>query len=417
MKILILNGYSDSNKGDLAITEATVSALKEVHSPSSITIHSVFPEKDPDFSYHNRFMHENGVEIREMVVPSPYIKQDTTIVDNFLALYRLFASYFCLLLYRVGLGSLVRRLSVRKYNSLQDFFSADLVYMKGGQFIYNDQGGLRGLLYLFRMLTPLYLRKNITILGQSIGPIKGRVGSWLTKSALARAKKIYSREEDTYRYLTNSLKLNNVDKIPDLAFFYSLSREDLLDKGEGKVGITVVNWSFPESNKKEEHLANYKSSMVSAINHLIGEYGYRVDLVPQVTVKHHGHSDMDLINEIYREVGSENLNIVTGDLSPKEMVRLYAGYEFVIGTRLHSCILALCAGTPVIAIKYQGYKTDGVMNEVGLKNYVLDIYALERQSIIEKIVLLMKERTVLNKRIEENVHCMAKVIMEKVRSA
>ena len=57
----------------------------------------------------------------------------------------------------------------------------------------------------------------------------------------------------------------------------------------------------------------------------------------------------------------------------------------VIGTRLHSCILALCANTPVLAIKYQGYKTEGVMAAAHLSEYVLDIYTVKDYEIIEKI--------------------------------
>lgn len=417
MKVLLLNGYSDSNKGDLAITEATVSLLKSKHPSCDIVLHSVFSINDEDFNYHNRFMKEQGVIVRQMIVPSPYIKPETNAADNVRAFIRLFKSYFLLLVYRNGFSKWVNKFSKKESDSLADFFTADYVYMKGGQFIYNDQGGIRGGLYLFRMLTPFFFRRDIVVLGQSIGPIEGKFANWLARLALSRAKVIYSREEVTSQYLTHNLKLVNVDRIPDLAFYYASRQiEDNKDKVSNRVGVTVVNWSFPESDNKTDKLKRYSDSIVNTVAYLIDDCGYEVDLIPQVTVKHHGSSDLDLIEKISKRVNSGNVNVIREDLSPQEMVDLYASYKFIIGTRLHSCILALCAGTPVIAIKYQGYKTQGIMAEVGLEDYVLDIYDISADAIRGKISKLCKERELLAKIISRKVISIRKEILEKSQS-
>lgn len=383
MKILILNGYSDSNKGDLAITDATVSLLKSKNPGAEIILHSVFSKSDSDFNEHNRFIAKTGIKVRQMIVPSPYIKETTSKLDHIYALTRLISSYALLAIYMLGLKKTVKKISLHHYESLNDFFTADKVVMKGGQYIYNDQRGIRGILYLLRMLTPLALRNDIVLLSHSIGPIQGKIGTLISKKLLAKAKTIYAREDVTFNFLTKTLKLHNVRHIQDMAFYYHKTKPT--EATSNKIGVTVVNWNFPEAENREQSRKAYVAALVSTITQLINKQGFEVELVPQVTVRHHGASDVDLMHEISAQVQSSSLKIVDSDLSPQALVDLYSGYKMVIGTRLHSCILALCANTPVLAIKYQGYKTEGVMAAAHLSEYVLDIYTVKDYEIIEKI--------------------------------
>jgi colanic acid/amylovoran biosynthesis protein len=55
-----------------------------------------------------------------------------------------------------------------------------------------------------------------------------------------------------------------------------------------------------------------------------------------------------------------------------------------VGTRFHSVILSLAAGTPALAISYHGYKTKGIMEMLDLGELVFDIDNLEQASL-EKV--------------------------------
>ena len=72
------------------------------------------------------------------------------------------------------------------------------------------------------------------------------------------------------------------------------------------------------------------------------------------------------------------------------MMQIYKRCKFLIGTRLHSCILAANVETPVIAIRYQGYKTQGVMEELGLENLILDIHTINYIELNQKIDFVLK---------------------------
>lgn len=376
-KILITNGYSDSNKGDLAITLGTIEALKSAFTGAHITLQSVYSKKDPQFDFHNRFVRAQLDAIQEMIIPSPYVESaKSSLASHLLASMRLTLSYLGLFLHLVKLSSLTRFLNKNQDESINEFYTADLVVMKGGQYIYNDQGGVRGFLYLIRMLTPLFLRKDIIIMGQSIGPIQGKLSKSLTKLALKRAKSILAREQKTIDYLKSDLGVfHNVQPIPDMAFFFSTEIASVsVQDGPPLIGITVVNWYFPGEKNIEKCRESYAEKIAITVNTLNKENSYNFVFIPQVTVEHHGESDLQMIDKIVRKLDADvEHSVIKEDLSIDKILKTYKKCRLLIGTRLHSCILALCANTPVIAIRYQGFKTEGIMRSLGLEHNVIEI--------------------------------------------
>ncbi len=115
--------------------------------------------------------------------------------------------------------------------------------------------------------------------------------------------------------------------------------------------------------------------------------GYRIALFPQVTVKHHGESDMDVIERLADRLKLADISsvIISNDMWPDEFSYLYSRCEMLLGTRLHSCILAACAYTPVVAIRYQGFKTQGVMKSLGIGQFVHDINNVTSEELISSL--------------------------------
>ena len=48
-----------------------------------------------------------------------------------------------------------------------------------------------------------------------------------------------------------------------------------------------------------------------------------------------------------------SLTIERAGQTPEEAIERYGGFDLVIGSRLHSALLALCAGVPALALGYQ----------------------------------------------------------------
>ncbi|OQW88888.1 MAG: hypothetical protein BWK72_08120 [Rhodoferax ferrireducens] len=392
----MLHGYSDSNKGDLAIVVASIHALRQLYPHAEIALQTVFPRDDPDFDFHHRFVTQLGITVEPMGIPSPYSDaQQHSFMRNLSAMWTLARS------------TLIQKLlfawpSMRKSfpgssKSLDQLRSADVVLLKGGQYIYNDQGGLRGLLYLWRILYPIkvarQLGKPVVMLGQSVGPVIGDRAKGMVSKALATCQRLMVRE-DLSAQLMETMGLKEITVVaPDMAFL-TVPRKPTAASVEisrlvhGQwLGVTVVNWNFPGAEDPKARRAAYEAALANVCERAFRTFGVGIALFPQVTVRHHGESDMDMIRRVEAVLHFRGVDVlsIADDLWPDEFSFLYGRCRVLLGTRLHSCILAACAGCPVIAIRYQGYKTEGVMKGLGLEQYVHDINNVNEDLLFESV--------------------------------
>lgn len=414
MNVLILHGYSDSNKGDLAIVVGMVQGILTTRPGAEIHLQSVYSESDPEFDFHHRFVRKMGVVVQQMAVPSPYVDStDQSRFRNLVAMRNLVFSAFAEACVR--LLPPTRALFPRPAAALDTMKSADIVLLKGGQYIYNDQRGVRALLYLWRILHPIYvaagLGKSVVMLGQSVGPLVDGRGRHMTAKALGLCKRLVVREKKS-QALMGELGLAGITELaPDFAFLIEPKRPDAFDAVAREIesgqwlGITVVKWSFPDSRDPQAKRLAYLDALTEIAKRVYAKTGLRMALFPQVTVQHHGESDVDLLREFAGRL--EGLNIpyvlVTDDLAPEELSYLYGRCQVLLGTRLHSCILAACAATPVVAIRYQGFKTEGIMAELGMEKSVFDIGAMDVDAIEAAIYRSHESRAAISAQIAARV--------------
>lgn len=414
MKFVMLHGYSDSNKGDLAIVVASIHALRELYPEAEIALQTVYPPEDPDFAFHHRFVNQLEIDVAPMGIPSPYADaKQHSFSRNLAAAWALFRNATIqTLLYAVPR---LRSAFPTEAKPLDQLRAADVVLLKGGQYIYNDQGGLRGLLYLWRILFPIQvarkLGKPVVMLGQSVGPVVGQRAFGMVKEALSHCQRLMVRE-DLSAKLMDSMGLSNITALaPDMAFLTKPRQPtSLTDEtqrlSDGKwLGVTVVNWNFPGHPDSKERRHAYEQAIIKVCEQASKALGVGIALFPQVTVRHHGESDMDMILRVEAALQARSVGVISikEDLWPDEFSYLYGKCQALIGTRLHSCILAACAGVPVIAIRYQGYKTEGVMSALGLDGYVHDINCVDEQKLLASTLNAVADRETLSSEIQRRV--------------
>jgi polysaccharide pyruvyl transferase WcaK-like protein len=412
MKIVITHGHSDSNKGDLSIAMGTVLGIRKVVPNASIVLQSVFSELDPDFKFHSRFIAETEVRVMEGILPSPYIDDKKGgLWRDALALARLAKSALGLTLLRI-LPSIFSPLCPRQACAFQMMKEADVVIAKGGQYIFNDQGGMRGALYLWRILkiisTANQCGKPTILLGHSIGPLIGSHAYAAVRKVLRACRAIVVREELSLKLLNDLNIYENIIVAPDIAFLIEpvKPKNAKLCLTDGQwLGVTVINWSFPGSNNLAKQREKYMQVLLDTLIAAYRNYSLKPIIFPQVTSRHHGESDIDMIENLYIKLKSFSIpaKCVMEDLSPAELSFLYGQCTLLLGTRLHSCILAACAGTPSIAIRYQGYKTEGVMASIGLSKYVHNINNIEQKDLINSIANIISQREKLSRQILDYV--------------
>lgn len=414
MNVLILHGYSDSNKGDLAIVVGMVQGITTVRPGVRIGLQSVYSETDPEFDFHHRFVRKMGVEVQQMAVPSPYVDSaDQSRFRNVVAMRNLVLSAVAEVLAR--LLPPLRGLLPKQAAALDAIQRSDIVLLKGGQYIYNDQRGVRAILYLWRILHPVYvaagMSRPVVVLGQSIGPLVDERGRRMAAKALGLCKRLVVREKKTQALMAELGLQATTELAPDFAFLIEPKRPDSFPKTAALIesgrwlGITVVKWSFPDSPDPQAKRAAYLDALTEIAKRVYRKNGLSMALFPQVTVQHHGESDVDLLKQLAQRLAQLDIPhvLVADDLAPEELSYLYGRCEVLLGTRLHSCILAACAATPVVAIRYQGFKTEGIMAELGLGDAVFDIASVDVDGIEAAISRALDARSQISAQISERV--------------
>jgi colanic acid/amylovoran biosynthesis protein len=109
----------------------------------------------------------------------------------------------------------------------------------------------------------------------------------------------------------------------------------------------------------------------------------RVSVFPQVDV---GGNDSDVgvsrrLVELLGDGLAEYVDVLD-ECGPEDMMDLYGAMDLFLASRMHSAILALDTGIPVIALSYQP-KSRGTFDLLGLGRYVVDVETFETSYLVE----------------------------------
>ena len=83
--------------------------------------------------------------------------------------------------------------------------------------------------------------------------------------------------------------------------------------------------------------------------------------------------------------------VITKEHDPWTIKAIYGGLDYLVGTRFHSVIFAVTSHVPSIAIEYE-HKTRGIMRDIGLEEWVLNINDLHTDQLIELFEKLVTGR-------------------------
>jgi polysaccharide pyruvyl transferase WcaK-like protein len=385
MRIVVTHMSSDRNKGDLAILTATVGALRQARPGARITLVSAELPSGAVPPAETRFSAELGAAI--LGTPVPSLRRHGRRAGSWLL--RLARAELSLLTVRLlgrrGLGLVPRR----DWPFFQELLAAELVVAKGGSYLYS-RGGLSEVLYVWRMLYPLRAalaaRRPPVLLGVSLGPFRPRFTRLLARRVLRQCRMVYVREELSGETASSVLGLAQVRSVPDFALLLESPAGPAL--GVWTIGFTVRDYSFPEAAAPAESRRAYTAALVKAVDELLAEDPQvRIVFVPQVL------DDIAVARELHASFRQPaRVEVLKGDLPIEQLLRVYAGIEVMVATRLHSAILAAVAGTPVVHLVYDRQKGLGVMARLGLEEWTLPADALDGQTLAAAIRRLRGER-------------------------
>ncbi|MDV2684326.1 polysaccharide pyruvyl transferase family protein [Alkalihalophilus lindianensis] len=229
--------------------------------------------------------------------------------------------------------------------------------MKGLDLLIVGGGGL--LMDMYKRDAPLYSVLGMTgkragcqvvVYGVGAGPIKTSTGRFFIKKLVNLAESVSVRDGDSKALLEKIGANKEVHVIGDPAFSVPAEQTHKPTQVIKKVGVTAVPyfsqqyWPTPDVDKYH----TYVKGMAAQLDRLITEKNVEITFYSTKFPE-----DVQVTKDILAEMKNEgSTTIIEDNLHPKDIVRISAEQDLIIGTRLHSLILSVVAETPVIGVGY-----------------------------------------------------------------
>jgi len=376
MKVSIVNVAPDHNKGACAIAWGLIERVRATGLATSISAFST--SREPISRENYRHIIRAFPDVR--LFPSPIFHRSDGlglrgVTTRRLADRWLYAPYMLATALSVTLPGNSQRI-MTDGDSLHELATSDVILNRGGPFL--TALGPPPNPTLLSFLWPfIFARKTgipYGLVGESVGPLANRWARGLVRRASMGAGLLAVREEFSRHVLESAgVPGDRISTMPDNAFWVKPRRSGGLKRllvghglSDGRfLVVTARPWPYGSER--------YLPELARTIDSLVPSVLERAVLVPHsYHPREPNRDDRGITRQLLQLTRKRDSIVLVGeDLAPDELAGLYQGAGLVIGTRLHSVILALAAGSSVLAIAYLGQKTLGVMRMFGLEGYSL----------------------------------------------
>ena len=275
---------------------------------------------------------------------------------------------------------------------LKQYREADIVLGAPGGYI-NSYYGIFDKLYVLFMCK--LLGKKTAIYSQSVGPLNARDANRFS-FFLNFLDLVYVRDclsYDTAKAL--SVGRNNIRLTEDAAF---LLEPNLINRNKmKKVAVSVRDWAFDSRDKDKYYFLIAELVKCCVLNGYSVEFLSTCQGVP-------GYLDDSKVAEGIVDAHLKEVEIVTIDKERRTLSDLRTKlneYDFVIGTRLHMCILSILNGIPAFNISYEAKGTE-CYAYLGMSEYSID-YNAEHVMATEQINDFINNLDKLEKHLKERI--------------
>lgn len=268
-----------------------------------------------------------------------------------------------------------RLLPRRQREAIEALASADVAISCPGGYL--EDSNFAYYLNVVQMLLASRYARLTVMAPQTVGPIVSDKGRRAIGHALRNVDAPFVREASSVAFVASLFPGGEVRPTlsGDLAFWYEHRSADVdaqfvalgVTPDKPIVGMTIVNWNFPNTADP----AGLKQSYIETLGRLANESirrGRQVVLFNQVS------SDLVLVDRLLAI--APGIMVDRGERDCGALSSMIARCEIFLGSRFHSCIFALMGAVPTLAIAYLP-KTTGIMADLGLSHYVVDINALD----------------------------------------
>lgn len=380
---LIVNVYSARNLGDAAITLATTSLLRS-HGWTTIKVSSRYAAEDAPFYTESR------VVCVPPVIPFPVRGGRSTLGRVMALAVGLGLAALLTLVTRVNRQIGRRLLTSLRADGLSALCSADLVILAGGGYLYSSRRRINLTLVHAVATTKVAaaLCPRVVMMPQSIGPLTRDVDKRLVQFGLSSVSPLVVRDESSRSTAENLVSRSRTILCPDVALWGwrgQLQGDRTPVTRVRRIAIGVMDWTWARP-AGDTALSIYLEKLALLASWLMRD-GHVVFVFGHSSLPEHGQDDWILASRLARLVQDKTgrpPRLVDRTDSVDALRLILAQTDLVIGTRLHSCLLAMLENTPALALSYQP-KTTGTFALLGLEDLCFDVEAFDPMAVLDTI--------------------------------
>ena len=244
----------------------------------------------------------------------------------------------------------------RYWPALHAYASADVLISKGGGFLHG-RGNFGVSAHALPIFFGLLLGKRVEVFAQSIGPFQsgllGLASKKITMALLRRCQAVSVRESESARLL--AAEGISAERCPDAAIDLpsrtaphreAAAMARLARGGHPVIALTV--YPLKHAAQRERYVQD-----LAALVAKLHRRGARFALLSHALAGGLEPRDTPLLHAVVGRAGVPTTDYYAVQTPcPRQRIALLRRTRGMLGTRLHGCLLALCARIPVAAIGY-----------------------------------------------------------------
>ncbi|MEO0514845.1 MAG: polysaccharide pyruvyl transferase family protein [Planctomycetota bacterium] len=248
--------------------------------------------------------------------------------------------------------------------------SASLAVASGGDNFSSDYG----IPYEFTWPMQFAADRGVptVLIGQSIGPFRRLRDAEVFMQMCTKIDRITVREQISYDYLTQDLKLpaEKIEKTADSAFLLPIEDETWSESLLSHWGFTenrpriAVSISGGISKFTDANRSLHRTRMAALIRELAKRYDAQILVVPHVIDPAPQNDDLAEAAAVMEELGwPRDVQLAVGEFNASQYKGLIARCDLLVAERMHAAIAGLSSTVPTVVISYS-IKAPGIMAEV-----------------------------------------------------
>ena len=365
----VLNHVNSLNLGDASLIFMIVKLIQESLNPEKIYVFTFEKENDKEII---NAINSNSVQF--LTSPARTSRGDRSKVLSEMFYFLVWAC-----IYRLTGKKLTRP----KFRNVCDgLLDSDLLIVEGGDSLTDVYGLFSLTKHAYNIMLGLLLKKNIIVMGNTIGPFTKFWTKKLLFVLLGRMDMVVVRDKRSFDLLASSgISINKLHFIPDVAFDLPTENWDIPSLGSPSVGIVTSALIAKLIGRKK-----YASLMAQICDHIIDTYHAQVVFVPHVIYQ--GNNDREIAAEVIAEMRNKSALLIPYEANPLKVKYVISQLSLIISPRMHPVIHALSSGVPVIAVDYNK-KTREVMKLFEKEDWVIDLENIgELQNKVDAFFML-----------------------------